>query len=226
VVVKSPTVWKRIGTEPDERLQWLLHFGVVDPASLNTEQAAELLQEARAFVLLHQTEPEVRPVLRIGPPPVDETPGVLTPKEAQMAQVWFRSGLELLHRGERWNFAPRIVYEVDLHKGRLWVRMRSSSPLQQFKAAVYEALQDARFKFRLCPECTSPFVVVRRQLYCSRSCSQAVRTRKWRKAHPDKNRAVRRAQYKQAKRAKLGVAPRAAVRIGRGQRARLANKKY
>ena len=33
-----------------------------------------------------------------------------------------------------------------------------------------------------------------RQAYCSVRCSQAVRTRKWRRAHPEKNRAIRRQQ--------------------------------
>ena len=67
--------------------------------------------------------------------------------------------------------------------------------------------RDARFKFRRCPECKQPFVPIRRQAYCSSRCSRAVRTRKWRKAHPDKNCAIRRQQYRRSKAAELGVIP-------------------
>lgn len=99
--------------------------------------------------------------------------------------------------------------------------MKSNSRLEQFKALAYDALRDAQFKFRLCPECKRPFVPVRRQAYCSARCSQAVRTRKWRKAHPEKNRAIRRNQYRKSMTTKLGVSPAANIRVGQ-PRSRLA----
>jgi hypothetical protein len=91
--------------------------------------------------------------------------------------------------------------------------MRATSRLEQFKALAYDAFRDARFKFRLCSECKRPLVPVRRQAYCSAGCSQAVRTRKWRKAHPEKNRAIRRQQYRRSKTAELGLSTHAAIKI-------------
>ena len=47
---------------------------------------------------------------------------------------------------------------------------------------------------------------------------QAVRTRKWRKAHPEKNRAIRRQQYRRSKAAELGLSRRAAIKIAKPRR--------
>ena len=93
--------------------------------------------------------------------------------------------------------------------------MTANSRLEQFKALAYDAFRDARFKFRLCPECKRPFVPIRRQAYCSAGCSQAVRTRKWRKAHPEKNRAIRRQQYQRSKEAELRLSKHASIKIAK-----------
>ena len=140
--------------------------------------------------------------MRSLPQPTDKTPNVLTGRQAWSAQLWLKAGLDLLSRGEKWNFMPQVTYELDAHGGLFWTRMRSNSRLEQFKALAYDAFRDARFKFRLCPECKRPFVPVRRQAYCSAGCSQAVRTRKWRRAHPEKNREIRRLQYRRTVTAK------------------------
>jgi hypothetical protein len=196
----SSSVYARVGLAPEERLRWLLNFGDLEPASLNADRRAAAVQEARAFLMVEEVDPEVRPLLHIGPPPQDETPNVLTQEEVWAAQRWLKKGLELLRRTRRWDFAARVRYELDLHRGvMLWVRQKSKSRLERFKALVYNSLREARFWFRLCPKCQRPFVPVRRQAYCSARCSQAVRTRKWRMAHPEKNRAIRRRQYQRRK---------------------------
>jgi len=43
-------------------------------------------------------------------------------------------------------------------------------------------------------------------------------TRKWRKAHPEKNRAIRRQRYRRSKAAELGLSGRAAIRIAKRDR--------
>jgi hypothetical protein len=114
-----------------------------------------------------------------------------------------------------WNFKPRVEYELDASGGLFWTRMTANFRVEQFKALAYDAFRDARFKFRRCPECKRPFVPVRRQAYCSSRCSQAVRTRKWRKAHPEKNREIRRQQYKRSVAAKLRLSKRAEVKVAK-----------
>jgi hypothetical protein len=210
----SASVYARVGLAPEERLRWLLNFGNLEPASLNAARRAAAVQEARAFLMVEQVDPEVRPLLRAWPPPKDDTPKVLTVDEVWAAQRWLMEGLELLRRTGRWDFAARVRYELDLHRGlMLWARLRSNSRLEQFKALAYNALREARFWFRLCPECQRPFVPVRRQAYCSAGCSQAVRTRKWRTKHPEKNRAIRRRQYQRSKAASSGPSEHAAIKI-------------
>ena len=206
-MTKSSNVWKRVGLEPEARLGWLLGFGELEPDSLTSEQRATVLQEARAFMTLQQLDPALKGQMSSWPPPpTGATPGLMSEADVWLAQQWLKRGLDLLSKSERWKFAPRIKYELDAYKGLLWARLRANSPREQFKASAYDALRDARFSFRLCPECRRPFVPTGRQAYCSAGCSQAVRTRKWRKAHPEKNRAIRRAQYRRAVNAKLRLA--------------------
>jgi hypothetical protein len=88
----SGSVYARVGLAPEERLRWLLSFGNLEPASLNAERRAAAVQEARAFLMIEEVDPEVRPLLRIGPPPQDETPNVLTQEEVWAAQRWLMEG--------------------------------------------------------------------------------------------------------------------------------------
>jgi hypothetical protein len=214
----STDVYAFVGVVPGQRLRWLLGFGNLDSAALNATQRAAAVREARAFMLIQETEPGVRPLLRSWPPPRDDTPNVLSNAEVWTAQGWLKQGLDSLRRGKIWSFPPRIRYELDPHKGRLWVRFRANSRLERFKALAYEAMRDARFNVRLCPECKRQFVPVRRQAYCSARCSQAVRTRKWRTAHPEKNRAIRRQQYRKSIAAKLALSKGSQIRVGRSHR--------
>jgi hypothetical protein len=214
-VKAASDVWSRIGIEPEARLRWLVNFGNLAPASLTEEQRAAVRQEARAFAILQEIDPAIRGRMRSWPAPADTTPDVLTDAEIWQAQRWLKRGLDLLGRAEKWNFAPHVRYELDAYKGLLWARLKATSRLELLKALAYQAFRDARFRFRLCPHCKRAFVPIRRQAYCSARCSQAVRTRKWRQAHPDKNRAIRRAQYRKSMAAKLKLSPTAAVRIAK-----------
>ena len=219
MTVPSNNVWVRVGVEdPETGLRWLLGFGNLDSASLGVEQSAAVIQEARAFAILQQLDPALKGKIRSWPQPTDATPNVLTKTEVWAVQRWLKQGLELLRRSEKWNFKPRVEYELDASAGLFWARMKSNSRVEQFKALAYDTFRDARFKFRRCPECKRPFVPVRRQTYCSARCSQALRTRKWRKAHPEKNRAIRRNQYQKSTAAKLGISPAASIRVGQSHR--------
>jgi hypothetical protein len=183
-----------------------------------------VLQEARAFVVLQEVDPALRRTMGSWPEPTDATPNVLTRREAWF---WLKLRLDLLRRSEKWNFKPRVEYELDASGGLFWTRMTATSRLEQFKALAYDAFRDARFKFRRCPECKRPFVPVRRQAYCSavleigdlaelaRLRQSVVRTRKWRRAHLEKNREIRRQQYKRSVAAKLRLSKRAEVKLAK-----------
>jgi hypothetical protein len=198
----ADNIWLRVGLEPEHRLRWLLDFGRLEPGSLTDAQRLAVVQEARAFVIVQEMDPTRRSRMRSWPPPTDAAPNALTPDETWSAQKWLRKGLDLLSQSQKWNFSPRVKYELDAYRDLFWARMKATSGLQLFKALAYDAFREARFKFRRCPECKRPFVPVRRQRYCSSRCSQAVRTRKWRKAHHEKNREIRRLQYRRTVTAK------------------------
>jgi hypothetical protein len=212
-------VWSRVGIEPEARLRWLVSFGNLVPESLTDKQRVAAKQEARAFAMLQEIEPAIRRRMRSWPAPVDETPDVLTDAEIWRAQRWLKQGLAQLARAEKWTFAPRVQYQLEARIGLLFTRLKATSCLNQFKAMVYEAFRDARLRFRLCRGCQRGFVPIRRQAYCSARCSQAERTRRWRKAHPEKNRAIRRAQYQKSMAAKLKLSATAAVKIAKVSRA-------
>jgi len=212
VTTTADNVWLRVGVEPEARLRWLLRFGNLERASLTDKQGATVRQEVRAFVVLQEIDPALRGRMRSWPAPADTTPDLLTDGEIGRAHRWIK-GLGLLSIGEKWTFAPRIKYELDAYRGMLRARLRANTRLEQFKALAYDAFREARFKFRVCPHCRRAFVPVGRQAYCSSRCSQAVRTRKWRKAHPEKNRAIRRAQYRKAMAASLKLSKLAAIEV-------------
>jgi hypothetical protein len=149
----SSEVWSRVGFDPEARLRWLLDFGSLKPASLTDAKRSAAVDEVRAFVILQQVDPAVRDALRSSPAPKDATPNVMTGDEAWSAQRWLKQGLELLSRSQKWSFVPRITYELDAYKGMFWARMRAASRLALFKALAYDALREARHKFRRCLEC-------------------------------------------------------------------------
>jgi hypothetical protein len=208
-------VWNRVGMEPEDRLRWLVGFGNLVPASLTDNQRITAKQEARAFAFLQEIDPPIRKRMRSWPAPADDTPDVLTDAEVWRAQRWLKQGLVLLAHAEKWNFAQRVQYQLEAKKGFLFARLKASSNLNQFKAMAYETFRDARLKFRLCLDCRNAFVPIRRQAYCSPRCSQAARTRRWRNAHPERNRAIRRAQYQKSMAAKLELSATSAVKIAK-----------
>ena len=207
------SIWERVGIEAEPRLRWLLRFGELDLDSLTDQQREAVRLEARAFLALQEVEPAVRRQLLRFPPPTAATPGMLTQAETRSMHSWLRKGLGRLRVSETWEFAPRVRYQLDAYRGLLFSRLRANSRVEQFKALAYDAFRDARFRFRLCPECSRPFVPVRRQSYCSSACSQAWRTRKWRSTHREKVRKMRRDQYRRSITGKLKVSKHAATRI-------------
>lgn len=211
-------VWERVGLEPERQLNWLLRFGYLDLESATAEQRTKAMEEAHAFFVIHESEPEIRQQLRLYPAPVDGARGNLTNDEIRDAHRWLRSGLDLLAQAKIWRFYPRVRYELDAYRRLFWARLKADSRLELFKAFAFNTFRDARFKIRRCTRCKRMFVPVRRQAYCSTRCSQAVRTQRWRRANPEKNRAIRRAQYRKSMASKLKLSRGAGIRIAQRQK--------
>ena len=205
-MMKAPSdAYARVGLTAEQNLRWLLRFGDLDREDLSPAEHSTWVQDARTFMLIQETDPGFRPRLRSWVALRDDTPNVLSVSQIWRLQRWLRQGLGLLRQGKKWGIVPKIRYEMDVHHAMFWARLKANSRVELFKALVYDALRDARFNLRLCPECSRPFVPVKRQAYCSVGCSQATRTRKWRKSHPEKNREIRRQQYQRLMAAELGT---------------------
>jgi hypothetical protein len=196
----SNKVWLRVGVEPEARLRWLLGFGNLAPDSLTAAKRSAVVQEARAFVILQQVDPALRSKMRFAPAPTDATPNVLTRDETWSAQGWLKQGLDLLSRSQKWNFMPCITYELDAYRGLFWARMTAPRVWSYSKP-----WHMTRYAMR-----GSNFAVVwsaNDHLYRSGARDivprAALRTRKWRKAHPEKNREIRRLQYRRSVTAKF-----------------------
>src|SRR5271168_2186657 len=127
-------VWERVGIEPEARLRWLVGFGNLEPSSLTHEQRATVRQEARTFAILQEIDPAIRGRMRYWPAPAEASSDALTDDEIWQAQRWLKRGLDLLGRSEKWNFTPRVRYELDAHRGLLWARLKSTSRLELLKA--------------------------------------------------------------------------------------------
>jgi hypothetical protein len=192
------TVWVRVGIEPEDRVRWLLAFAKLEPSRLTDAQRNTTRQEARAFVALQRSDVRLRRAMHLFPPPTDAAQSVLSDAGVWKAQKWLKRGIESLRASEKWTFSSRIRYELNASKGLLFGAIEGASRLGLFRALVYEVFREVRSKIRFCSHCSRAFLPVRRQRYCSQSCSQTVRTRKWRKKHPEKNRALRRAQYRRS----------------------------
>lgn len=70
--------------------------------------------------------------------------------------------------------------EVLVHTGRAY---RADWP-DLFWIAVLEVLEECGPRIRRCEECRTLFLKRKRMAYCSSECSQRVRSRRWRAAHP------------------------------------------
>jgi hypothetical protein len=86
-----------------------------------------------------------------------------------------------------------------------------------------ETLLAVGARFRVCErdDCCKPFIARKRQAYCSPSCSQAVRTERYRTANPERARQLRRAAYVRKVKAGRGTK----VRVGTRRRSQTENLK-
>jgi hypothetical protein len=219
---------RRVGRGPDQQARWLLDFAW---CALD-DQAVALGWELEAFMWIgSQYEAWARG--RPGHP-AHRPPGwPCTLDELRHCQDLLREGLRsLVYEGIwpvrvpatthvfRWSGLPhqreRIAWKLDwvpaephrLEKERpdsgFGLVRRDTAGL--FAVRVYETLRDAGPRFRVCERegCWKPFIARKRQAYCSRRCSQTVRTRKFRERDSERVRKLRRGAYERSVRARSG----------------------
>ena len=200
--------WSRVGKTDEERARWL----VEDFATRGLDQ----LSSADWFALRWEVFGFLYPASG-GPPPFSsgDIPGEPSCSEVQVRKMhrWLRSGLERLGQGHPWNVhittSPCLMMRG---KGLVtWPDMDLQGGLddytKSFKLRAYETLSRQAKRFRICARCRRSFIARKRQAYCTKTCSQAVRTRKYRAGHRDKVNALRMKAYY----TKVGKAPRSSA---------------
>ena len=172
----------RIGDTPVKRLAWLLRFMNTDLELLRKEEQTALGFDLQTLWLTVDAPEQAPPV---GTWIMDRT-------ELSETQKWIKDGLTALfsEKPNRWIFpAPqemRLVRKSALDAKRSDIALVPVWPMpsdfdgqrRNIKLAILYIVLAAKDSLRLCSECKSPFIPVRRQEYCSPKCSQKARDRK------------------------------------------------
>jgi hypothetical protein len=196
--------WSRVGKTDEERARWLLDFAARDLSALSSADWLNLRWEVFGFLYPPSGDP---PPFSSGNFPDEPS---CSADQVRRMHRWLRSGLERLKSGEGHSWAvplaatPRLM----MFGGRLVTWPDADVPYtESFKLKAYEALGRQARRFRVCAKCRRPFLARKRQAYCSKRCSQTVRTTKYRAAHRQKvNESRMRAYY--ARRRKASATPR------------------
>ncbi len=172
---------RRVGLSADDTVRWLLAFGQDE---LEPPHWKDAYAEACAFVLARGRIPAGGDI------------------RALYHQL--RDGLRALAAGRRFvrevTVKTGIVREPD---GAL-AAVGGGDLDSVFFVCVFEVLREVGSRVRTCPRCGRLFLATAKQEYCSKRCSQAVRTERFREKHPDKIKTARRRRYAKKRRAQYG----------------------
>jgi len=188
--------WSRVGGTDEARARWLLDFAARDLGARSGADWLDLRWDVFGFLYPPSG----------APPPFSsgDTPGEPSCSEDQVRTMhsWLRSGLERLTSGKGDSWAVQIATTPRLMMlgGHLVTLpdFDSDGPgeyAESFRLQVYEVLGRQAPCFRVCARCRRPFLARKRQAYCTKKCSQDVRTAKYRASHREKVNALRRNAY-------------------------------
>jgi hypothetical protein len=206
---------RRVGASVERQLGWLLDLAHIDYERLGERERRGVGQELFLFLLLRPLNDAPARLVRAYVETIplqailEGVPGsperMLPEKQTKEAHAWLSQGIASIETGRSFNFDLEIKSAV-----RLWsptARQRQtlriseqpsvSDVLTRFAARTYETLSAGKSVIRRCAECQHLFVPAHAlQNYCSQRCSQRIRTRKWRRNHPEKAKELRHAQYR------------------------------
>jgi hypothetical protein len=185
--------WSRVGKTDEERARWLLDFAARDLSALSGADWLTLRWEVFGFLYPPSGEPP--PFYSDATPPGESS---CSEDQVRTMHRWLRSGLERLSAGHSWSVPIAATPYLMMVGGHLVTWPHVDSPGQYtepFKLKAYEALGREAQRFRVCARCHRPFLARKRQTYCTKRCSQTVRTGKYRVAHRQKVNALRMRAY-------------------------------
>ncbi len=184
---------QRMGNSAYERLRWLVGFLGRDLSRLREGEWLDLEDDLKTFATgtLPQGPQGSKDLVLAEWNPM--TP--LTREEIHRLQNDLNSGLKSLLETGRWDL-PKVAAPVFLKRihtdstGRTRIVKHYKTSL--WDSIVLQAIDIFEWggnRIRACQECHQPFLAIKRQIYCSRQCSQRIRDRRFRERN---NRSSRR----------------------------------
>lgn len=207
----------RVGLAPDDKLRWLLAFKKEDVAHASSGQLLDRAWEIVAFVqedaiVYQEVEMETEPPAGVrstmlgmpedwsGEEPFPGSEAVVR-RRVNEFHTHLREGWAALEQRHYWvhnTQGGRYALSGTFDGTQPFARWVAARLLDRFTLRAFDLFVACRDRFRRCadPACGQIFVAHKRQTFCSLTCSQRVRTAKWRAAHLSEFRASRRAAYK------------------------------
>lgn len=176
-------------------LWWLLLFQDMDMESLSLKEWKDFQKNAEWFI------DSINKWLRLGTPytPMQQ----LTQDDLKSIQKLIKGVLNSLFKAGsivmlRMPIQTNSVHFVGAYnKGGLYFHMWPiiADPISTFYFGVGYLLETCGLSLRRCKECSKIFLKSRRQEYCSKQCSQRIRTKRWYEAHKEDAKEKRRQVY-------------------------------
>lgn len=207
----------RVGGPPsrvDSFARWLLSFSFKNTESFSQKDWKDLRWESFAFA-----HPD-------GFPTMDGEAIRSLPSKTDLVQMqkWAGSLWENIEKGERVYIESNYwLAELHAEDDRIvgFASPRMSSWSESFKFEAFQVLTakglDGRFRFCKREKCRRPFLSIKRQAFCSVSCSQHHRTSLYRSKNREQFREKRREYYKKKQRERTG-SPNLRIQTRKGGR--------
>jgi hypothetical protein len=182
----------RVGMSYRELAQWLLDLSQINFDDLSQGDMTNLEWEAMAFFQFHHSLRKTdNPHIEIEKFVPDDPPD----KElAQYVRLNFSNEnllnsyhhiicnmLENLANGIPVVIEQTLSFSMEIEDGKLVGKsdFKDETSDNLLELSVFDLFRKTQSQFKLCEECEMPFMAIKRQKYCSTSCSQAMRTRKF-----------------------------------------------
>lgn len=183
-------------------VRWLLSFSFTSTASFSEKNWKAFQWESFAFAYPNGFPTMYGRAIRSIPSKTD-----LTDMQQWVGNLWgnLEKGEAVIIESNNW--LAELYAEDDQIVG--FASPRMSSWLESFKFEVFQVLTakdlDGRFRFCKRETCRRPFLSVKRQGFCSASCSQHHRTALYRTKNREQFREKRREYYAKKQREQTGL---------------------
>jgi hypothetical protein len=185
----------RVGRTTAERLRWVIDFSNRDLGLLRKEELVALGDDLQMLPRLHAAQHHHEPITEAH----DSEAPSMQPDDVLKVHDSMRRGFQglLQEPSEPWAIDAKSIFVARIHKqdakqpqfrfGSLGTEQKSA-----ILATVIGLLLEDGHQLRACDSCRTPFLAVRRQIFCSSECSQIERNLRKQKARDGQGRVGRR----------------------------------